>query len=450
MSRPRGICIAAADYSVAPWVLQAQAPERYPFLLESAARDGQRARYDILFSGIGEQLSADGAGGFLDRLDLAWSAGARAGQATGSRGGLPFVGGWFLYLGYELAGEIEPRLQLPSEPRPAAIATRCRAALIRDHHLGQAWLVAEQGAEALLGDMARDLRQAAKGVSEPVLAPAVRIEEDPPERYREAVRRARAHIGAGDVFQANLSRAWQAHYATPPDPLALYLALCRSNPGPFAGIARWPEFTVVSSSPERLLKVDGELIESRPIAGTRPRERDDADDRRRQRSLHRSPKERAEHVMLIDLERNDLGRVCVGGSVRVDEFMALESYAHVHHIVSNVSGRLRPDVTPGQAIAALFPGGTITGCPKVRCMELIAQLEGRPRGPYTGSMGYLGHDGSMDLNILIRTLVQEGDRVSLRAGAGIVADSRPNRELAETRAKARGLLLALGEAAACG
>lgn len=155
------------------------------------------------------------------------------------------------------------------------------------------------------------------------------------------------------------------------------------------------------------------------------------------------PKERAEHIMLIDLERNDLGRVCEAGSVEVSELMVLESYAHVHHIVSNVQGRLRDDVLPGDVIRAVFPGGTITGCPKVRCMEIIAELERRGRGPYTGSMGYLNRDGSMDLNILIRTLVAQGDEVELMAGAGIVADSEPEQELAETRAKALGLLLAL-------
>ena len=149
--------------------------------------------------------------------------------------------------------------------------------------------------------------------------------------------------------------------------------------------------------------------------------------------------------MLIDLERNDLGRVCEAGSVRVDEFMTIESYAHVHHIVSNVQGRLRTDVTPGQALAAVFPGGTITGCPKVRCMEIIAELERTPRGAYTGSLGYLNRDGSMDFNILIRSLEIRGDALSLRAGAGIVADSIPERELEESRAKARGVLNALGE-----
>mgnify|MGYP003347723229 CR=1 FL=1 len=164
--------------------------------------------------------------------------------------------------------------------------------------------------------------------------------------------------------------------------------------------------------------------------------------------LRANLKEQAEHVMLLDLERNDLGRISVGGSVEVDEYMTIESYAHVHHIVSNVRGALRADVTPGAVVRALFPGGTITGCPKVRCMEIIAELEGRPRGAYTGSLGYLGRDGRMDLNILIRTAtVSEGPagrELSILAGAGIVADSDPQRELEETRAKARGLLRALG------
>jgi anthranilate synthase component 1 len=155
------------------------------------------------------------------------------------------------------------------------------------------------------------------------------------------------------------------------------------------------------------------------------------------------PKERAEHVMLIDLERNDLGRVCVPGSVRVDELMVVESYAHVHHIVSNVRGELRGGVGPGQVLAAVFPGGTITGCPKVRCMQIIAELEGEGRGPYTGALGYLGRDGDMDMNILIRSAWLSGTQAQLRAGAGLVVDSIAGNELEETRAKARGLLRAL-------
>jgi len=162
------------------------------------------------------------------------------------------------------------------------------------------------------------------------------------------------------------------------------------------------------------------------------------------RELMAHPKERAEHIMLIDLERNDLGRIAVPGSIEVSELMVLESYASVHHIVSNVRAEKRPGVTPGDIIRAVFPGGTITGCPKVRCMEIIAMLEGAGRGAYTGSMGYLNIDGSLDLNILIRTLVRSGDCLGFRAGAGIVADSDPRRELDETRAKAQAMLHAVG------
>jgi anthranilate synthase component 1 len=201
---------------------------------------------------------------------------------------------------------------------------------------------------------------------------------------------------------------------------------------------------VLSSSPERLLRTRGNMVETRPIAGTRPRSSEHHQDLANSRELLAHPKERAEHIMLIDLERNDLGRVCVPGSMQVDELMSVESYAHVHHIVSNVRGRKRREATPGQVIAAVFPGGTITGCPKVRCMEIIAELEDAGRGPYTGSFGYLNRNGDMDLNILIRTMVVEGARFSLRAGAGIVADSEPEAELAETHAKARGMLQALG------
>jgi anthranilate synthase component 1 len=185
------------------------------------------------------------------------------------------------------------------------------------------------------------------------------------------------------------------------------------------------------------------VISTRPIAGTRRRGEDDAADEDLSSELFAHPKERAEHVMLIDLERNDLGRVCKAGTVEVNEMMVLESYTHVHHIVSNVRGELRDDVTPGQAIAAVFPGGTITGCPKVRCMQIIDELELAPRGAYTGSFGYLNRDGSLDLNILIRTMVKQGNEVTFRAGAGIVADSEPQAELDETRAKAEGMLRAL-------
>jgi len=218
-----------------------------------------------------------------------------------------------------------------------------------------------------------------------------------------------------------------------------------ANPGPFSALAHLNDFEIVSTSPERLFAIRGDRIDTRPIAGTRPRL---GNDQRMLDELRHNPKEHAEHVMLIDLERNDLGRLCQAGTVVVDEWMAIESYAHVHHLVSNVSGQLNPEVTPAKAIRALFPGGTITGVPKVRCMQIIAELEGKAREAYTGSLGYLSRDGQMDLNILIRTAwihaAGQGRTVSLRAGAGIVADSDPQAELLETKAKARGLLRGLG------
>jgi anthranilate synthase component I len=227
------------------------------------------------------------------------------------------------------------------------------------------------------------------------------------------------------------------------DPVEIYRRLRATNPSPFAAFLRYGDFACLSSSPERLVSMRGNTVSTRPIAGTRPRGATPLADAALVRSLLDNEKERAEHVMLIDLERNDLGRVCAGGSVRVDEYMSVETYAHVHHIVSNVSGRLRNEVTPIDVIRALFPGGTITGCPKVRCMEIIAELEGIGRGAYTGSVGYLNRDGSCDLNILIRTITSQNGMFKLRAGAGIVADSSPRQELAETRAKAEGMLRAL-------
>jgi anthranilate synthase component 1 len=241
----------------------------------------------------------------------------------------------------------------------------------------------------------------------------------------------------------NLSRRWQGEVEAPVSADGLYEQLCRHNPAPFAGLAVFDEGAIISSSPERLVKIRDGWMETRPIAGTRPRTGDETQDASLQAELLMHPKERAEHIMLIDLERNDLGRVCEPGTVSVDELMVLERYAHVQHIVSNVRGRIRDGVTPGEAIRAVFPGGTITGCPKVRCMEIIAELEGVGRGAYTGSMGYINRDGSLDLNILIRTMVLHKHTISLRAGAGIVADSIPEKELDETRAKAKGMLLAL-------
>jgi anthranilate synthase component 1 len=431
--------------------LAATFPERYPGLLQSVTHGTAQSRYDILFAFPGERLVLDadrvvrdGAGEvqpgrFLDLLDEAWQAECQPPDDDG----LPFHGGWVLLLSYELAGEIESSLDLPSAPGlPLALALRCPAAVIIDHLHECTILLAEAGREHLLDLLEADL---AVPAMRSVLPALETCDEDAAEDFLAGVGRIHEHLCAGDIFQVNLSRGWTARYALPPPPAALYEALRIANPAPFAGLLQQPGWAIASSSPERLIEVRGGVVQTRPIAGTRPRHPGD-DEPARIRELSSHPKERAEHVMLVDLERNDLGRVCVPGTVEVDELMAVETYAHVHHIVSNVRGRLRPGVTPGEVIAATFPGGTITGCPKVRGMEIIADLERTPRGFYTGALGYLDRSGELDLNILIRTLTLAGTRVTLRAGAGIVADSVAAAELEETRAKARGLLRALGVA----
>lgn len=430
--------------------LHARHPDRYPVLLESAAAGLPLGRFSFLLAAPGRSLRLDACGDlsgpgqgarFCERLDGWW----RAERGAAPPDPWPFAGGWFLYLGYELAAEVEPTLRLPASPLPVvACAWRMQAALAHDHVTGRTVLVAEPGAAAAADALAADF-----GRSTAVVMPAgrglnVQVVEDEPERYLEACRRALGHIAAGDVYQANLARSWRAPLPAGASAASLYASLRAANPGAFAGIVRLGELAILSSSPERLVRVRGRRIDTRPIAGTRPRLA--SGDAAAIAELTGSPKERAEHVMLIDLERNDLGRLCEPGTVNVDEFMVVESYAHVHHIVSNVCGRLREEVTPGAVIRALFPGGTITGCPKVRCMQLIGELEGEGRGAYTGAIGYLGLDGSLDLNILIRTMTVHDDAIELRAGAGIVADSDPRHELDETRAKARGLLRALGNA----
>ena len=437
--------------------LQRRRPERYPYLLQTVAGGGAKDRYDILmgFPGATLTLHADGrlsstllgavvGNGFLDALDRWWQRECVPPPDSTLRR-LPFRGGWFLFFAYELAAEIEPVLHLqPDRNLPLAWATRIPAAVICDHARNRTTLVAEPGHAERLEQMQSDLRAlpAPAVDSRPLLAAPLAEEE--PQRYLHAVERARDYIHDGDIFQANLSRRWQAPLRTDVSAAEIYQRLCRANPAPFAALALCDDFAIISSSPERLLRVRDGHADTRPIAGTRPRGANTARDTALVRELLANPKERAEHVMLLDLERNDLGRVCRTGSVRVDELMAIESYAHVHHIVSNVSGELRADVTPGQVLRAVFPGGTITGCPKVRCMQIIAELEAAARGAYTGSLGYLNRDGDLDLNILIRTLVKDRTQLQFRAGAGIVADSVPERELEETRAKARGLARALG------
>ena len=261
--------------------------------------------------------------------------------------------------------------------------------------------------------------------------------------YMDIVKKAKEYIAAGDIFQANLSQRVSAHIGNK-SPWNLYKILRSINPAPFAAFMNFADYQIVSSSPERLVRVNNGTIDTRPIAGTRPRGRDSEEDEMMREELLLNEKERAEHIMLIDLERNDLGRVSSYGTVTVDEFMNTEDYSHVIHIVSNVKGNLAPGKDCFDAIKAAFPGGTITGVPKVRCMEIIDELEPVRRGPYTGSIGYIGFSGNMDLNIIIRTFIIKNDTAYVQAGAGIVADSNPEREYFEAVKKAEALIRTLG------
>ena len=436
--------------------LHAGHPDRYPHLLSSNAAaiaadaPNSLARFDILFafpqqtitslSSDSEQLN------FLQLLDSHWQHEKQPLDMDHFPvTDLPFRGGWFLYLGYELAQQIETGLNLPEaeDGLPVAFATRFPAAIIIDSHSQQAYLVCETAFSECVEQIEADLKHNASKTEYRQTFENAEIMEDDETAYLEQQKKLHQYIVDGDVFQVNLSRRWQTKLSNTVNHASVYHQLSQSNPGPFNALVTLGDKAIISSSPERLVQLKDGWIQTRPIAGTRPRSVDAAADVTLSTELLAHPKERAEHIMLIDLERNDLGRVCEPGTIEVNELMVLKSYRHVHHIVSNVRGRPRADITPGQLIAAVFPGGTITGCPKVRCMEILAELEQVGRGAYTGSLGYLNHDGTMDLNILIRTITRDAEKLQFRAGGGIVVDSNPENELNETRAKAKGLIHAL-------
>lgn len=427
--------LEALNYIPDLLALHAADRQRFPYLLMSDGRSG----WDILFAvPRSVRVYADGeAEAFVTDLQA-----IQPGAVTETHG-LPFHGGWFVFLGYEVLSAFEPKVAAPhADAFPLAALARVPAAILIDRSSQQAWAMAEDA--AAWDALQQGLQQHAGYQPKPLKM--LSLSEDAPEWYTDAVRRLQRYIFEGDVFQVNISRGWQATLAPESSAADLFAALRQANPAPFSALADFGHAQVVSSSPERLVSVRDGRVETRPIAGTHPRSADAAEDQALRQRLMSSIKERAEHVMLIDLERNDLGRICLPGTVEVNELMALASYAFVHHIESNVRGQLRPGLSPADVLRALFPGGTITGCPKVRTMQIIRELEGSARRAYTGSLGYINRDGSMDFNILIRSFMQQGAQLRFRAGGGIIADSDPERELMETRHKARGLLRALGVA----
>jgi anthranilate synthase component 1 len=302
-----------------------------------------------------------------------------------------------------------------------------------------------------LAKLARPARAPAT-LSLPSSGPLVALGEDgftstmDEATFIDAVGRAKEHIAAGDAFQIVLSRRLDC--ALEADPFTVYRALRTVNPSPYLFYLRLGPTTIVGSSPEVLVRVEGDRVELRPIAGTHPRGSTEARDREIEVAMREDPKERAEHVMLVDLGRNDVGRVSDLGSVAVTEFMAVERYSHVMHLVSHVVGKKRPDRDALDVLQACFPAGTVSGAPKIRAMEIIDAIEPTQRGPYAGAVGYVSYSGTMDSCITIRTIVCHGNRASIQVGAGIVADSDPKTEWLETSSKARGLILALRMAAA--
>ena len=374
----------------------------------------------------------------------------------------PMAAGVFGYLGYDMARQME-RLG-PRPPggldAPDAIFMRPTLVAVFDNIRQEIVLVSpvrpvpgvsvedayEAGRDRLdsaAADLDAPLSQAAPSAI--AQGDDIRPQSDmPPAHYASIVERAKAYIRAGDIFQAVLSQRFSSYFAAPP--FELYRALRRSNPSPFLFFLQFYTFALVGSSPEILVRVrDGEVV-IRPIAGTRPRGATEEEDQALAAELLADPKERAEHLMLLDLGRNDVGRSSKVGSVRVSESFAIERYSHVMHIVSNVVGALRDDVHPVDAVAAGFPAGTVSGAPKIRAMEIIDELEKSARGVYGGAIGYFSADGNVDTCIALRTAVVKDDRMYVQAGAGIVADSDPEAEQSECENKAAALFAAAREA----
>jgi para-aminobenzoate synthetase component 1 len=432
-----------------------------PALLESGPGFGESGRWSILaarprlvFEATGtswrvrrdDGSDESGTGDILARLaDLLKLHGLADPSETPDPNEAPFQGGMIGFFGYDLAPRLErlPRRSPPDSRLPDIRFALYDTAVTVDHASGRV----ELRAHDLLGEgqAAADRRchewhrALVHGSPAPVrtsrLGPLA--SNFTADDYREAVSRALEYIAAGDIFQVNLSQRFTAFGR--PEPLDLYLRLKEVSPAPFSAFLAFSDLAVVSASPEWFYRTRGDHLVTRPIKGTRPRGASAEEDARLSAGLAASAKDRAELTMIVDLERNDLGRVARYGTVRVLDALTVETFAQVHHLVATVEGRLRPDCGPIDVVRALFPGGSITGAPKIRAMEIIDELEPSRRSLYTGSIGYFSRGGASGFNIAIRTMLVEGDRVSYQVGGGIVADSEPEAEYRETLHKGRGL-----------
>ena len=369
-----------------------------------------------------------------------------------------FWGGWVGFVGYEASALFENITLNSSQNIPDLSFMEAERLFVYDHKnqklkfiLSEENKTKDSDYEGFSLEIKRVWKDVQIAIEKIRLSPATKKEKpfslaplkpfSDKSEYMQKVNQAKAYICEGDIYQANISQKFETPFDK--DPIALYQRLRKVNPSPFSGFINIDNLSLVSSSPERLIKVSGDKIESRPIAGTRPRSNVAEKDEALTAELLLNDKERAEHLMLVDLERNDLGRLCEAGTVEVTDFMFLEKYSHVSHIVSNISGCLLPNRSVFEILKAVFPGGTITGCPKIRCMEIINELEPVQRGPYSGSFGYIGYAPYMDLNIIIRSIIINNGNASFHVGAGIVADSVPEKEYQETLDKAAAMMEAL-------
>jgi para-aminobenzoate synthetase component 1 len=439
------------------------ANDRYAALLDSALLTAERGRYAfvaaepfrVLTSKDGA-IALDGERSAGDPFDVLRRELAR--HALQPAPGLPpFQGGAVGYFGYELAQHLErvPLARADDRRFPDLALGFHDVVVAFDHRERRAWILSSglpetepakrrERALARLDAFSARLASAAPlpRPGAPQASPAITSNFTRPQ-YEAVVRRVVDYILAGDIFQANLSQCFTAPLPTGLTAFDLYRRLRGLNPAPFAAFLRHDDVVVASASPERFIQLREGRVETCPIKGTRPRGATPAEDRVLADELLASEKDRAENVMIVDLLRNDLSRVCRDGSVEVPRLCALESFATVHHLVSTITGALRPGMTAVDLLAASFPGGSITGAPKIRAMEIIAELEPTRRGPYCGSIGYIGFDGSMDTSIVIRTYAVKDGVASFQAGGGIVADSDPAAEYEETLDKARALIAAL-------
>ena len=437
----------------------------YAFLLESVEGGEQVGRYSFLGKDPFLILRSRDGKTIVERMgdetesDKPFIATLRelmAGFHSPFVPGLPrFTGGAVGYLAYDAAAWFEPvTLQATAGSDEEAGFMLFDTVLAFDHVRHRILIIANarvtgdedldslyQFACTKIEFVERELDRTLSKAPPPVAAPFEVSSNVTREEFERMVRTAKEYIAAGDVYQVVLSQRFEAHVEA--DPFTVYRALRHVNPSPYMYFLRIGGRSIVGSSPEMLVRVEGRDVETHPIAGTRPRGRNEEEDLRLAEELKRNEKERAEHVMLVDLGRNDVGRVAEYGSVRVPTYMALQRYSHVMHLVSVVEGRLREDHDRLDALVACFPAGTVSGAPKVRAMEIIAELENRRRGVYAGAVGYLDFAGNLDFCITIRTVVIEEGRAFVQAGAGIVADSNPSAEYEETRDKARGVIRAL-------